>query len=66
MFIVAKMILQNWRDGSLSMADRGCRPVFQDFTRRRCKVVEWQWHCAADRCHAETEQLSKVAQGVYC
>jgi hypothetical protein len=27
--MVAQMILQTWRDRSLSMADRGCTPVFQ-------------------------------------
>jgi hypothetical protein len=64
--MVAKMILQNRRDGSLSMAYRGCTPVFQDFTRGRCRVVEWQGHCAAERCHVEVEQLSEVAQGAYC
>jgi hypothetical protein len=56
--MVAKMILQTWRDDSLSMADRGCTAVFQDFTRRRCIFVEWQWHCAAERCQADAEQLS--------
>ena len=44
---VAKLILQNRRDGIISMADRGCTPVFQDFTRGRSRVVECQWHCAA-------------------
>jgi hypothetical protein len=32
-FMVAKMILKDWRDGSLSMADLGLTPVLQDFTR---------------------------------
>jgi len=56
--MVAKMILQYWRDGSLSMADLGLTPVFQDFTRVRCRFVKWQWHCAAERCHVEAEQLA--------
>jgi len=30
---------------------------FKDFTRRRCRVIEWHWHCAAERCNVETEQL---------
>jgi hypothetical protein len=56
--MVIKMIFQTWRDGSLSMADRGCTLVFQNFTRERCRVVEWHWHCAVERCNAEAEQLS--------
>jgi len=56
--VVAKMIIQNWRDSSLSMADRGCTPVFQDFTQGRCRFIEWQWHCAVERCHLEAEHLS--------
>ena len=27
-FVVAKVINEDWRNGSLSMADRGCKPVF--------------------------------------
>jgi hypothetical protein len=56
--MVAQMILQTWRDRSLSMADRGCTPVFQDLTRRRSIFVDWHWHCAAERCNAVAEQLS--------
>jgi len=40
------------------MADRGCTPVFQDFTQGRCRFIEWQWHCAVERCHLEAEHLS--------
>jgi len=57
-FMVPRMILQNWTDRSLSIADRGCTPVFLDFTRGRCRFVEWHWHCAAKRCRVEAEQLS--------
>jgi len=31
--MVARMILQNWRDRSLWMADRSCTPLFPDVTR---------------------------------
>jgi hypothetical protein len=64
-FVVAKMIFQNWSYGSLSMADRGFISVFENFTRRLYRSVQWHWHCTAKRCHAQREQLSYVAQGAF-